>query len=60
MTRLADLSEAERVLSEVDRSNGVILASAHIGPMYAGPLALELLGVQSRWLASTPSVARTA
>lgn len=60
MARLADLSEAERALSGVDRSNGLILASAHIGPMYAGPLALELLGVRSRWLASTPSVARTS
>jgi lauroyl/myristoyl acyltransferase len=28
--------------------------------MYAGPLALELMGLKSRWLASTPSVARTA
>jgi lauroyl/myristoyl acyltransferase len=28
--------------------------------MYAGAMALELLGVRSRWLASTPSVARTA
>lgn len=60
MARLADLSEAERALSGVDRSKGVILASAHVGPMFAGPLALELLGVESRWLASTPSVARTA
>ena len=60
MMRLADLSEAERVLGGIDRSNGMILASAHIGPMYAGPLALELLGVRSKWLASTPSVARTA
>jgi tetratricopeptide (TPR) repeat protein len=60
MLRLADLSDAERVLGGIDRSGGMILASAHIGPMYAGPLALELLGVRSRWLASTPSVARTA
>ena len=60
MERLADLSEAEAALSSVDRSKGIILASAHIGPMYAGPLALELLGVNCRWLASTPSVARTA
>lgn len=60
MMRLADLSEPERVFAQVDASNGLILASAHIGPMYAGPLALELLGVKSRWLASTPSVARTA
>lgn len=60
MMRLADLGEAERRLGEIDKSRGMILASAHIGPMYAGPLALELLGLRSRWLASTPSVARTA
>ena len=60
MMRLADLGDAERQLGAIDQSRGMILASAHIGPMYAGPLALELLGVRSRWLASTPSVARTA
>lgn len=60
MERLADLSGPERILSQVDATRGMILASAHIGPMYAGPLALELLGIRSRWLASTPSVARTA
>lgn len=60
MMRLADLGDAERSLAAIDRSKGMILASAHIGPMYAGPLALELLGVRSRWLASTPSVARTS
>lgn len=60
MTRLADLGDAERVLAGIDQSNGMILASAHVGPMYAGPLALELLAVRSKWLASTPSVARTA
>jgi tetratricopeptide (TPR) repeat protein len=59
MMRLANLDEAERALSDVDQSKGMVLASAHVGPMYAGPLALELLGVRSRWLASTPSVART-
>ncbi len=60
MLRLADVSELDRALAEVDSSRGLILASSHIGPMYAGPLALELLGVRSKWLASTPSVARTA
>jgi len=59
MMRLANLDDPERALNEVDRSKGLILASAHIGAMYAGPLALELLGIPSRWLASTPSVART-
>lgn len=60
MQRLADLSKAERVLNGIDQSRGFVLASAHIGPMYAGPLALELLGIRSKWLASTPSVAKTA
>jgi tetratricopeptide (TPR) repeat protein len=60
MARLADLSDAEHILNSIDRSKGAVLASAHIGPMYAGPLALELMGIESRWLASTPSVARTA
>jgi tetratricopeptide (TPR) repeat protein len=60
MMRLADLSEPAKAFAQVDSRNGLILASAHIGPMYAGPLALELLGVKSRWLASTPSVAKTA
>jgi tetratricopeptide (TPR) repeat protein len=39
---------------------GLIFASAHVGAMYFGPLALELVGERSRWLASTPSVARTS
>ncbi len=39
---------------------GVVYASAHIGAMYFGPLSLELIGERSRWLASTPSVARTS
>lgn len=60
MLRLADLSGPERILSQVDTRGGLILASAHIGPMYAGPLALELLGISARWLASTPSVAKTS
>ncbi len=39
---------------------GVVFASGHVGAMYFGPLALELVGERSRWLASTPSVARTS
>jgi len=60
MAHLDDLSAVERTVSELDRSRGVLLASAHIGPMYGVPLALELLGMPAQWLASTPSVARTA
>lgn len=39
---------------------GAIFTSAHVGAMYFGPLALELVGERSRWIASTPSVARTS
>lgn len=60
MMKLANLDEAEGKLSKVDYSRGAILASAHIGPMFAGPLALELLGIESRWLASTPGSIRTS
>lgn len=60
MLRLADLDDAERALGKIDSSRGMILASAHVGPMYAGPLAVELLGLRSKWLASTPTVARTS
>ncbi|HEX2802896.1 MAG TPA: tetratricopeptide repeat protein [Sphingomicrobium sp.] len=60
MRRLSDLAEAEQFLGGIDVSNGLIVAAAHVGPMYAGPLALELLGVPTRWVASTPSVARTS
>ncbi|WP_164843978.1 tetratricopeptide repeat protein [Croceicoccus ponticola] len=60
MLKLADLDQADQALSKIDKSRGVILASAHIGPMFAGPLALELLGIESRWIASTPGSVRTA
>jgi tetratricopeptide (TPR) repeat protein len=60
MMRLAELDEVDQAFREIDRSKGLILASAHVGAMYAGPLALELLGIPCRWLASTPSVARTS
>ncbi|WP_338241700.1 hypothetical protein [Aurantiacibacter hainanensis] len=40
----------------VDQGRGVIFASAHIGAMFTGPLALELLGFENRWMASTPGL----
>lgn len=47
---------AELVQPLVDQGRGVIFASAHIGAMFTGPLALELLGYENRWLASTPNL----
>lgn len=64
MHQFADeLDEVEQFIAEAQArapGKGCIFASAHVGAMYFGPLALELLGVRSRWLASTPSVARTS
>ena len=54
---LEEFTAGMRALSP---GKGVVYASAHIGAMYFGPLSLELIGERSRWLASTPSVARTS
>ncbi|MFC6589781.1 tetratricopeptide repeat protein [Sulfitobacter pacificus] len=35
---------------------GGFVASAHVGVLYAGPVALELLGLRSSWIASMPSL----
>ena len=37
-----------------------VVATAHVGPMYAGLMALELLGIPSRWLATAPRIARSS
>lgn len=60
MELLADLDDAADFLASLrEAGRGFIVATAHVGPMYAGLMALELLGVPSRWLASTPRVARS-
>ncbi len=46
----------EMVQPLIDQGRGVIFASAHIGAMFTGPLALELLGFENRWMASTPGL----
>ncbi|WP_160149831.1 tetratricopeptide repeat protein [Legionella beliardensis] len=54
---LADLSEENTLLNnKLSLGKGLILASAHVGCLYAGPLALELLGLPYKWLASTPNI----
>lgn len=65
------VEEAMQVLGELDTGErffapllaagrGVVLATAHVGPMYAGLMALELLGIPSRWLATAPSIAKSS
>ncbi len=58
------LSGLDRVRTEIldaqSQGKGVILAAAHLGPLYTGPLALNVMGVSHRWLASAPSISEAA
>jgi tetratricopeptide (TPR) repeat protein len=56
MSVLADLGPTADTL-EPYRGQGFIIGTAHVGPMFAGPILLELLNMPSRWVASTPSIA---
>lgn len=57
MHRLADLGDhADELAVSARDSGGLIIATAHIGPMFAAPLALQLLDFESVWLASSPSM----
>jgi len=39
---------------------GLVIASAHLGPLYAGPFGLHLMNIPHRWLASTPALSSMA
>ena len=55
-----DLEPASKVLLEAHaKGKGVLLASAHIGLMFAGPVALHAIGKPYRWVASTPRITTT-
>jgi tetratricopeptide (TPR) repeat protein len=56
MALMADLGEADRIFEPL-RGRGFIIATAHVGPLFSGPILLELCGLPSRWVASTPSIA---
>ncbi|OZI52458.1 tetratricopeptide repeat protein [Bordetella genomosp. 4] len=61
MHLLGELDTAERFFAPLlAAGRGVVVATAHVGPMYAGLMALELLGIPSRWLATAPSVAQSS
>lgn len=61
MGRLADLGEfAELSKRLTQRGRGLVITSAHVGAMYAGPMILELLDYPTRWLASASGVPAAA
>ncbi|MBC8642021.1 Vi polysaccharide transport protein VexE [Caballeronia sp. EK] len=58
MSLLGSLDEAEAFFAPLLASGkGFVVATAHVGPMYAGLMTLELLGIPARWLSTTPSIA---
>ncbi len=60
MQLLGELDTGERFFAPLlAAGRGVVVATAHVGPMYAGLLALELVGIPSRWLATAPSIAQS-
>ncbi|CAP40571.1 conserved hypothetical protein [Bordetella petrii] len=61
MHLLGELDTGERFFAPLlAAGRGVVVATAHVGPMYAGLMALELLGIPSRWLATAPSIAQSS
>lgn len=57
MYRLADISHVEQFFRGLQLDQrGCIIVSAHLGAMYAGPMILSLLEMNSKWVASTPGV----
>jgi len=61
MQLLGDLDRGERFFAPLlAAGRGVVVATAHVGPMYAGLMALELVGIPSRWLATAPKIANTS
>lgn len=57
MAILDGLDELEEFFQPFAESGrGTVIATAHVGPMYAGLMVLELLGVPSRWVSSTPGI----
>ncbi|CAM3712183.1 Beta-barrel assembly-enhancing protease [Bordetella sputigena] len=61
MQLLGELDSGERFFAPLlAAGRGVVVATAHVGPMYAGLMALELVGIPSRWLATAPNIAETS
>ncbi|MGE4450664.1 Vi polysaccharide transport protein VexE [Castellaniella sp.] len=60
MHLLGELDTGERFFAPLlAAGRGVVVATAHVGPMYAGLMALELVGIPSRWLATAPRIAQS-
>ena len=56
-TLFHDLTEHQELLESlmVDRQ-GLVIASAHIGPLFVGPLILSEMGIENKWVAFLPRI----
>ncbi|SMG08908.1 tetratricopeptide repeat protein [Paraburkholderia susongensis] len=60
MDLLANLDEADQFFEPLrETGGGFVVATAHVGPMYGGLMALDLLDIPARWIASTPGISRS-
>jgi tetratricopeptide (TPR) repeat protein len=60
MGLMSNLDRADEMFAPMrEKGQGFIIATAHLGPLFSGPILLELCSLPSRWVASTPSVADT-
>lgn len=61
---MGSLADVDGIVSRMERlharGKGMIIASAHLGALYAGPLLFELPSFTTKWLASAPSVPSAA
>ena len=55
MELFVDISAAEADLENYIGRGASLIVSAHIGALYAGPVAMELMGLDAVWLASSPN-----
>lgn len=57
MHRLADLeAPAQAIEAVLGQGAALVIVTAHIGPMFAAPLAAELVDFETVWLASSPTM----
>jgi len=49
-------SQLAGLRKELKNGRGAFIASAHVGLLFGGPVALKLAGIESNWLASVPDL----
>ena len=51
------VAPAKQILDEALKlQKGAFIATAHVGSLYAGPVAFHIAGIEAKWLASVPDV----